>query len=325
MTHRINMTYSSTLSRFTRLLLSASLGLISTFAAAVPGQRVSFMSRDGVRLSGLLFVAPHPQALLLVTHGFQSHAGWFIAGDELADRGITTLAFDRRGSGMSGGMRGNVNSSNDFLVDMEAARDALRRYGGTELPMHLFANCFGTRVAIPFIRQHPNDFRSLILTSPATHMAARTEYAPWQKIAIFLGAPTDKFPSPLHDEEFVSSGPWLDWIKHDSLSLRVVTKGFLRESLRLHGQMMRDRFYIHTPLFVMLGSQDQMVRNDAIREKFFKPYTGEKRLIELNAEHALDFGPASAQFREELVNWVFEHSSTPAAPVAVAPAQDEAA
>ena len=87
-------------------------------------------SADGTRLHASLFPAEEPVAGLVMVHGMQSHAGWFEAAgtaDQLAAAGITCLAYDRRGSGRSGGTPGHTARPDDMLADLDAARSGLRR------------------------------------------------------------------------------------------------------------------------------------------------------------------------------------------------------
>lgn len=157
----------------------------------------------GPTLRGYHFKAENPQALLLVVHGMQSNSAWFLSGEELAANGIEVLAFDRRGSGISDGFSGHAEDFNEIINDMDAAVEYLRN-NRLNLPMHLHANCFGTRIAVPYLqdymetrtrarlqekkkRENPNispellddingyRFVSIINTSPATHMSRLSE------------------------------------------------------------------------------------------------------------------------------------------------------
>lgn len=157
----------------------------------------------GPTLRGYLFKSENPRALLLAVHGMQSNAAWFLSGDHLAANGIEVLAFDRRGSGMSDGIKGHVKDTNEFMQDMTGAVEFLRNKR-RDVPLHLHANCFGTRIAIPYMQENmeratrevlqeealaanPNlspseldyvsgfKFASVINTSPATHMSFASE------------------------------------------------------------------------------------------------------------------------------------------------------
>jgi alpha-beta hydrolase superfamily lysophospholipase len=263
-------------------------------------------SSDGVRLHASLFPAQRPQAALLLVHGLQSHAGWFEASGTaggLAGAGITCLAYDRRGSGRSEGIPGHADSAEDFLADLAAGAAALRELA-PGVPVHVLANCFGTRAVLACAAENPEAFRSLILTAPATHMSRRASYGFWRKLGILLAPSRRYVPTPLHDADFVRAGPWLDWIRRDERSLRYVTAGFLRSANRLTSRMQAAIPRLRTPLLVVLSRRDVLVDNAAIRDRFFASYAGPKELVEYDTDHYVDFTSARPDLERRLAAWV---------------------
>ena len=275
--------------------------------SARSARAIELRSADGTPLHASLFAGPRARAGLLLVHGLQSHAGWFEASDtagELADAGIWSLAYDRRGSGRSSGAGGHAESPDDFLRDLDAARVALRRELGASAPMHVYANCFGARAALAYAAEHPGAFASLILTCPATHMSGRASYGLGSKLRIALAPAREAFPTPLRDEYFVSGGPWLEWIRRDPLALRSVSAGFLRSTARLTRRMWAAIPQLHAPLLVILARRDLMVDNGAIRRFFLASYRGPRRLVEHDVDHYIDFTEARWALAREIGLWV---------------------
>lgn len=279
---------------------------------------LEFASADGTPLHGLLFEAESPVAGLVMVHGMQSHAGWFEAAgsaDQLAAAGITSLAYDRRGSGRSGGERGHTSSPGEMLADLAAARTALRREleraGAAEVPLHALANCFGTRIVLPYLDENEGVFASLTLTAPATHMSKLADYGTGQRLKIGTASAEHTFATPLQDEYFISEGEWLEWIQNDPYSLREVTAAFLKSTNKLTSRMTKAARRVEVPMLVVLGSRDVMVRNDAIREKFVARYPGPVRVVELDAEHYVDFTDQQPQLAKEVQEWVLAHNGDP--------------
>jgi len=266
-------------------------------------------SADGTLLHASVFAGARATAGLLLVHGLQSHAGWFEASAtarELADAGICSLAYDRRGSGRSSGPSGHAKSAADFLMDLDAARAALRRELGPSAPVHLLANCFGARAALVYAAERPGAFASLILTSPATHMSRQASYGLGAKLRIALAPGRTAFPTPLRDEYFVSGGPWLSWIRRDPLALRSVSAGFLRSASRLTRRMWAAIPRIRTPLLVILAHRDQIVDNRAISSSFFETWSGPRRLIRYDVDHYVDFTEARSELARDLERWLRE-------------------
>ena len=275
-------------------------------------------SADGTRLHALLFEAAEPVAGLVMVHGMQSHAGWFEAAgtaEDLAAAGINCLAYDRRGSGRSSGPRGHSARADDMLADLAAARSALRESlaesGAPAAPLHALANCFGTRIVLPYLDREPGAFASLTLTAPATHMSSRADYGLSERLKILLARGGRSFTTPLRDEYFISTGPWLEWIREDGHSLRRVTAAFLRSTGVLTARMKAAARRVDLPLLVVLGTRDLMVENDAIREKFVARYPGPVRVVELDTEHYVDFSEHQPALAAEVEAWVLAHNGDP--------------
>ncbi len=286
-----------------------------TDAAARGARTLELESADGTRLHALLFEAEEPVAGLVMVHGMQSHAGWFEAAgtaDQLAAAGITSLAYDRRGSGRSGGESGHTSSPEEMLADLDAARSALygelQRAGAAEVPIHALANCFGTRIVLPYLDDQPDAFASVTLTAPATHMSPLADYSSGERLQILFSRGESTFATPLRDEYFISEGEWLDWIRNDPRSLRQVTAAFLKSANKLTSRMNKAARRLEVPLLVVLGTRDVMVENDEIREKFVARYPGPKRVVELDAEHYVDFTEHQPTLAREVEEWVLAHS-----------------
>ena len=286
------------------------------FPVPSPALHLKLESADGTRLHASHFPARRPRAGLLLVHGLQSHARWFEASPtarNLAEAGICCLAYDRRGSGRSAGPTGHAGSAEDFEMDFAAAVGALRheldRRGSRTAPLHVLANCFGTRVVLPWLAAHPDTFRSVILTAPATHMTRHASYGLLQKLAILVAPSRSYFPTPLRDEDLVSAGPCLDWIRRDALSLRHTTAGFLRSANRLTRRMQEAIPRLRLPLLVVLSRRDVLVDNAAIRRDFFAPYAGPKQLVEYDTDHYVDFTRARAELERTLATWLLRQQA----------------
>lgn len=286
-----------------RILATTAALLVSIGSAYADESRVSFRTKDGTPLSGILQTADQPRALLLVVHGLQSHAEWFLSRQYLAERGITSLAFDRRGSGKSGGMRGHADSPDGLLDDVTSAYAELKKQG-PELPIHLHLNCFATRIGFPFVAANPSYFTSMIVTAPATHMNPKAEYSDLEKLRILLGESRKYFHTPLFDELFVTNDKGLEWIKNDQSSLRMVTFGFLRTAKKLSEKMNEVIPKLQLPMLLILAEQDRIVLNDKIETEFFTKYAGPKELLKLDSEHALELSTNAQRYHEEMARWI---------------------
>ncbi len=306
------------LSLFNKRALLAVAAFVASFAAQAESRDLYYSGHDGTRQHAILFKAERPKAAVLFIHGLQSHAEWMRAsgaGEAFARRGVTVLAFDRRGSGRSSTERGYAASGAQLLNDVSDAvnlfEKELRKQGlklGRDIDLHLMANCFGVRIAVPYIvqaeRQGYTPFKSLLILAPSTHMKKQAEYNLFEKAGLLLRDDHALIDTPLQDEWFVSSGRGLEWIKNDSLGLRQVTVGLLKAAKKLTKITNQSIYDMQIPLMIMTGDYDQMVDSQRAYEELFVPYRGVKRYQSFKAEHSLEFGPARRDFVNETTDWL---------------------
>jgi alpha-beta hydrolase superfamily lysophospholipase len=294
--------------------------LVSGSLFAQEGERLSYIGFDGDQQSGILFRAKEPKARLLMIHGLQSHSEWIEksgTGEALAKAGITTFVFDRRGSGLSQSTPGHAENTVQLLRDIDDARLFFLEQTSDQgdLPLHLLANCFGTRLAVPYVTRNQGMFTSFIMTSPATHMNPKVEYGFLKKLDIKFSDPTTYIDTTLADHFFISSGLNLDWIRQDSLSTRQITASFLWTAAEMTQMMEREIPSLNVPLLVLVASDDVIVENKKIYNEFYLPYkTIPKKYAVLRSEHSLDFGKSKEKYWAEVTEWVLRFSAPIATP-----------
>ncbi len=305
-------------------------GFASSLSAA-PGKSVMIKSARGHNLHAVIFEAENPTAQLLVIHGLQSHSGWFLSGEKMAQEGITVLAIDRTGSGLSEGM---ITKAQDFFADISEGQGYLKSLNPA-LPIHVHANCFGSRSVIPFIEKFRGVFASSIITAPAIAMEPEADFSRREKaclhkfilseglgakrcIAKMTGSRPGLIKTPLEDEMFVSEGPGFDWIANDQLSrkefpipflvasaqLETVFSAVVRPKLNFDGEVLNPS--INSPMLVVLGENDKMVNNEKIENGFIPFLKGRHEVVKLKCEHALEFCEESEleEYRTRMISWI---------------------
>ncbi|MEZ4814018.1 MAG: alpha/beta hydrolase [Bdellovibrionota bacterium] len=235
------------------------------------------------------------------------------------------------------GLRGHVktgiilkrlvfNSAKQFMSDIDASfkklvelnKDYSKDDGKSELDVYILANCFGSRIAIPYAKSNKK-IKSLIVTAPATDMDPRANVESIiDKVDIalplfhFLG-PEDYIKSPLQDSYFVSpENPAYAGIVNNkvSLSLRYATGDFFWATRSLTKKMYKDIPKLEIPMLIFLGSNDMMVDNEAIKNRFRDDYQADGKIVTLRAEHMLEFTPAGSSFFKTTAQWILEDQRT---------------
>lgn len=279
--------------------------LFLTGLVAESKTQLNFKSKDGTRLYGEYYQAREPKAFMLVVHGLQSHSGWYVNGQKNAQAGITSFAYDRRGSGMSDGMHGHAESVSDFMDDFEAALKFVRRKNRSGLPIHIMANSLGAVVTLHYFAMNKDKkVDSIILTTPGTHSTDEGDYPLLTKLAILTASSKTYFRSPIVDEHFVDEGNFLDWIKGDPLARRKFTAGFLRSVNLMKMVLDNDTDTIEIPMFALMAKGDEIIDNQGFVDDVFSPYRAEKKIRYYDSKHYLFFGNDRERVAEDIREWI---------------------
>jgi alpha-beta hydrolase superfamily lysophospholipase len=235
--------------------------------------------------------------------GLQSHSMWFSQmGEQFYKAGYNVYSFDRRGSGQSTGARGDIENYQVWIDDLERVVATAKREN-PGLPVHLLANCFGTRIALGFAIQHPEMVNSLMLTAPATHM--RVDLAGSQKASAMAFA-TAPIATPLTDKMFTTNPEFLAYMKNDTLALRKATGRLFRESLSLNEFVLANLNSIQLPVLTLLSQADEVIRAKRVIREFHQklPNPNNKLVVYNNAAHFLLFENVWNDTLNNMLAWV---------------------
>lgn len=299
-----------------------------------------------IKLRAILYPATNPKGFLLGVHGLQSNARWYYkSGVALAERGITSLFFDRRGSGMSDAvldgrgrpMRGHVSSSaldhllsgpmdralgdpSEFLEDIHVSYEHLylvREMQASRAPIHLYANCFGSRVALAYAAEWNNPtegIASIIMTSPGTNMKKGELRSAAERAGVL--APVEAYQDvQLEDADFTSNRVALREMGDENLSLilRKVTNRFLLSAAGLTKKMravFKSQDLAQVPALVVIPTQDKIIHTEATQQTFAENYPGATLVTWLDTEHMIEFDD---QAREDFVSivsqWIYNQDA----------------
>jgi pimeloyl-ACP methyl ester carboxylesterase len=162
------------------------------------------------------------RGLLYYVHGIQSHAGWlFETGPELAHRGVVTYVLDRRGSGRSGGTRGDLVSAQvvteDYLGGLRTARASF-----PGLPVTVLGQSFGGSIVAALAAAGSLSADRLVYCTPALGQQ-RARHSAERLTEILESTGTQYSPIALDDEDYTSQARYLEFMANDHLMLRQIT------------------------------------------------------------------------------------------------------
>lgn len=270
------------------------------------------LRREQPHVHGFAWQHPSPSAVLVLVHGLQSHAGWFTpAAEALRERGTAVYALDRRGSGTSPGVRGDIDRWGEWLDEIDAVV-RLARSEHPETPVHLVGHCFGANLALACSLERRPPIRSLVLLTPGLHVLPA--YSPLEKVrmaACGLLDPRARFRVPQRDELFTRDPGTLAWIQADSSGARTLTARCAVEIERMRRRVHRDLSRLRHPLLVIEAEHDRIADNERNRESLGRALGGRFRVATFDAEHFLLAEPCRADVLDLIVRWTSSTDPTP--------------
>ncbi|WP_406481998.1 alpha/beta hydrolase [Streptomyces platensis] len=242
---------------------------------------------DGTPTHGLLFYV----------HGIQSHARWlFETGPELAARGVIAYALDRRGSGVSGGVRGDLPSVEAVLEDYRLGLDTARREH-PELPVTLLGQSFGGSIVGALAAVGGLNVSTVVYCTPALGQQ-RARFGSVGLAAVRQLSGQERTPIALEDEDYTGEARYLEFMANDRLMLRQITDRTRATMVGLEDS------YTELRVPVAPGPDIHFVR--AERDPIIDLETSEKTLRELHGDftttsfaarhHYIEFSPVRRDY-----------------------------
>jgi len=258
-----------------------------------------YRTRDGKLLSFRKWSGDRD--IIVYLHGIESNSGWFSPfASRLNENGFTLYGIDRRGSGLNEGERGDIRDYNVFLDDIEDNLNFIKAQNiGKKI--YLMGICWGGLLAVNYIAKRRAVADGLILLSPAIYRKVNLNFytKAIAKMCYFV-YPKISFKIPIKDRMFTSNKRYLDFIRKDTMRLRVLTAAFFSEILRMEKELSPINHKINVPVLVLLAGHDEIVDNDRVKEWLGRLKTNDKTIklfsdfyhimpFEENADPLIDF------------------------------------
>lgn len=256
--------------------------------------------------------AQNQQACLLYLHGIEGHSLWFDGtASFLQERGISTMALDRRGSGLSKEKRGHIESYKHLLSDTDDFIDFAKSKLGN-CPLFLMANCWGAKLAVLTCQKTRNkeQLAGMILSSPAIEV--KVDFSLGKKLLIawrFLTGNKEELEIPIKLEDFTDNPQYLNFIGSDSMRLTKASAAFFVNTFILTLKSKSCPRKIVLPTLILQSGKDNIVDEKGLAGWFKRLKSQDKtmRVFE-GVHHSLDFHKDPDEYRLTLANWIIEKS-----------------
>ncbi|MFM7318622.1 MAG: alpha/beta fold hydrolase [bacterium] len=272
---------------------------------------------DGYRLACHQWLpqADSAVARVIILHGIQSHAGWYVhLAETLARQGVAVLMPDRRGSGANAADRGHSASSARLLADLaEIVKSWNLRDETTQKPF-LAGISWGGKLATIAVARQPQTFAGLALIAPGLFARVRPALPTQLRIALAaLFRPRKLFDIPLADASLFTAQPhWQQFIDTDPATLHQATARFFIVSRAFDVQLRRAARRINLPVLLQTSGHDRIVNNARIQAYFQRLPSADKTLIDYpQAHHTLEFepDPVATDYALDLKNWLIARAA----------------
>lgn len=278
--------------------------------AILTSRKITVSPAEGYGIAVRVYGQTGGKAPVVMTHGLQSHSGWFAqSAARMAAQGHPVYAVDRRGAGLSQGPRGDMKAFDEMIDDLlVVADDIAKRHGATKF--FLLGHCFGAIPATAFSIRHPERIEGLILTTPAIYTHTSLPFS--QKLRILFSRDGHRdflLPSPLNPDEFTELPPFETFIRSDPLALRAATGNFYTEVHRARWFVRNNTDKIEMPVFMAIAGEDPISDNRRNIRFYENLPADDKMMINYeDARHILEFSPERERFLYDLVFWLARES-----------------
>ena len=265
-------------------------------------------SFDGLDLYALQWnTMEKPEAVVAFVHGHGDHCRrydeWFL---KMTARNISVISFDYRGHGRSQGRRGVIRQFDDLLKDVSILHGKAKTHF-PDIPVVLYGHSMGATMVLSYILKSSSHPDLAIATSPWLQMSK----PPKKLLSLFIKignqiAPFLTFKTGLRSSDFSNAEGFdqqreSDQFVHSRISARLFSE-VEKESTWIQSHFSE----IKTPLLLMQGSDDRIMKNTASR-KINEGAPGQVSYREWKyAGHQLHNSERSNEVMEYIIDWIKE-------------------
>jgi alpha-beta hydrolase superfamily lysophospholipase len=284
-----------------------------------------FTSSDGLELYANWYLPEQqPRAGLLIVHGFADHGARY---EHVAARftklGYVVLAADYRGNGRAAGLRGHCDRFEEFVWDLEAAANLLRRAIG-DLPLGVYAHSHGGLVTLVALTQRRAlaGARVVAFTSPFLAMGDMKVPRLLLKLVPLMSRLFPRFTQPhrIPPEGLTHDRAQVEAAGTDPLRHKVASVRWVAENAEARAQVRRDIAQIQVPTLWMIGASDPIANPEVTRATYQEAPEPKELVVYEGFLHELVNEIERQRVLDDLVGWFQRKIPLEPARVAESPA-----
>lgn len=200
-----------------------------------------------------------PKAVLILVHGLAEHSNRYVGiANYFTEQGYAVYALDHEGHGHSQGLRGYINSFDDFLTTLDQyLNNIANQHPGKKL--FLVGHSMGGVISSAYLLEHQQKLAGCILSGAA--LATGDVISPVQKVVLnTLSKVLPKLPvlqleanDVCHDPAVVEAYKNDPHVFTGKIRVRLIT-----EILRTADRVLKNAANISLPMLILHGGDDKM-------------------------------------------------------------------
>ncbi|MCR4426680.1 MAG: lysophospholipase [Firmicutes bacterium] len=255
-----------------------------------------------------------PRAAVVIAHGLADHSGRFRhVAEYFAGLGYTVYAYDHRGQGKSGGVRGHVERFEQFYEDFGFVAGEIRR---RRPGIRLFAigHSMGGLIVLGHAARRPDVVDGIIASAPCLDLRMKVSGAKktlvlalarvFPRLSVDTGIPAEHL---CHDQNVVSS------YKTDPVRYPRITTRFCVEFESAMKDVRGRAGSFAVPCLFMAGGADPIVATEVTVEFYERdPHPDKKLVVWDGLFHEIFNEPQKDEVLKTAADWIAEREGMPA-------------
>lgn len=228
-----------------------------------------FKSKDGTEIFYRFYPMPGARHTVIALHGYGEHSGRYEKFPEKM-KGLSAqfAVMDHRGMGRSGGARGDINSFDDYLGDVTAFVDHLRKKHSIPFKFILLGHSLGGLIATLWAMKNPGPVKLLIVSVPFLGFRFSTIILPLNRLIFFM-APGFIYKNPIRSRSLSHDSNEMAAYRKDPLILRRISARLVAEiSRRMECLRKQPVVSVPFPIYLLSAGEERIVDSGRIRVFF---------------------------------------------------------
>lgn len=291
--------------------INPHLNALRTNPTANQMQTDKFITHSEDKIFFRTWKSDSQRKIIIGIHGMAAHSEYYVqVADQVVQEGVTLIAIDLKHHGHSSGKKGDLESFEQISVHIQEFITSVRqKYLDT--PIYLMGISMGGVIAINFSVDHPELIDGLILIAPGVKTEFKLSLGEILKIPLLLMAFLFKKGKPVikigeRSERGTRNPLRIAYQEQDNLRIQVVSPRYLLGLVKWKKRAFQNAEKVTQPVIIFIGTEDQLVSFEGVKEFFSYLTVDDKLLVELEgAYHSLFSDPAMDEIGwEKLREWI---------------------